>query len=341
MWRWVAAALVLPLVAVTGTALAATGSGAVDPVGTSVICVSGTTPTGGAATGSMVVAGVSLDVEQLTDARTIRDVGLALAIPTRGQIVAIATAMTESTLRNLNYGDRDSIGLFQQRPSAGWGTKAQIMDPVYASTKFYQALEKVNGWETMTVAQAAQAVQRSAFPDRYAAWEALGTALITMMAGTTGSCATLTSDTTLPGDVAGALPPGYTLPAGTPVAVVTAITWALRQLGTPYQWGGTCTDPHGSVASKRCDCSSLTQQAYHAANVPLTRTTYTQIHEGTPFASPADLKPGDLIFLPGHVGMYLGEGLVIHAPHTGDVVKISSFKTYWETHWVAARRIVK
>ena len=172
MWRWVAAALVVPLVAVTGTAMVATGSGVLDPVGTSVICASGATPAtgGGTATGPLVVAGVSLDTEQLTDARTIRDVGLALAIPTRGQIVAIATAMTESRLRNLNYGDRDSIGLFQQRPSAGWGTKAQIMDPVYASTKFYQALEKVNGWETMTVAQAAQAVQRSAFPDRYAAW---------------------------------------------------------------------------------------------------------------------------------------------------------------------------
>jgi hypothetical protein len=342
--RLAAAAAVVPLVATVGLAFAATGSGALDPTGgAGVQCVStspGTATSGSGAAGSTVVAGTTLDAAQLANSRTIRDVGVALGLPARGQVVALATAMTESGLRNLSYGDRDSLGLFQQRPSAGWGTPAQIMDPVYAATRFYRALEQVPGWEALPITVAAQQVQRSAFPDRYAAWEGLATALVASMAGTDTACAALSSDTPLPGDVAGALPPGFTLPAGTPLPVVTAITWALGQLGTPYQWGGSCTDPHGPVASKRCDCSSLVQQAYRSAGVSLTRTTYTQIREGIAVPDPAQLRPGDLIFLPGHVGLYLGSGLVIHAPHTGDVVKISALQPYWTSHFVTARRVV-
>jgi cell wall-associated NlpC family hydrolase len=342
--RVVAVGALVPLVATVGVAFAATGSGALDPTGgAGVQCapaVPGTpSPASGVPGLGAVVAGTTLDAAQLANARTIRDVGLALAIPARGQVVALATAMTESGLRNLNYGDRDSLGLFQQRPSAGWGTPAQIMDPVYASTKFYQALEKVPGWQSLPVGAAAQAVQISAFPDRYAAWEGLATALVASLAGTAGTCTALQTDTPLPGDIASALPAGFTLPAGTPMPVVTAITWALGQLGTPYQWGGTCTDPHGPVASKHCDCSSLVQQAYRAAGIQLSRTTYTQINEGVAVPDPAHLQPGDLIFLPGHVGLYLGSGLVVHAPHTGDVVKISTLP-YWLSRWVTARRLV-
>jgi hypothetical protein len=260
--RVVAVGALVPLVATLGVAFAATGSGTLDPTGGAGVQCAPTTagtasPTAGASGPGAAVAGTSLDDAQLANARTIRDVGLALAISARGQVVALATAMTESGLRNLNYGDRDSLGLFQQRPSAGWGTRAQIMDPVYASTKFYQALEKVPGWQSLPVGAAAQAVQISAFPDRYAAWEALATALVASLAGTAGTCTALQADIPLPGDVAGALPAGFTFPAGTPLPVVTGITWALGQLGTPYQWGGTCTDPHGPVASKRCDCSTL------------------------------------------------------------------------------------
>lgn len=85
--------------------------------------------------------------------------------------------MQESRLRNLNYGDRDSLGLFQQRPSQGWGSAQQIRDPVYASEQFYKHLLKVDGWQQMTVTQAAQAVQKSGLPDAYAQWENLATAL--------------------------------------------------------------------------------------------------------------------------------------------------------------------
>jgi cell wall-associated NlpC family hydrolase len=333
-----AVVLALPMLLVAGAAVAATGSGALDPAITAgeVACTTvATVPAQ-----KLDVAGVALDAGQAANARTIRDVGVALAVPARGQVIAIATAMTESTLRNLDHGDADSLGLFQQRPSAGWGTPAQLTDPVYASTRFYRALLAVPEWQTLPLAVAAQDVQRSGFPDRYAAFEPLATALVTSFAGLTSGCATLDADTPLTGDAAGALPAGFALPAGTPVPVATAITWALRQLGTPYQWGGTCTDPHGPAAAGRCDCSSLTQQAYRAAGLTLTRTTYTQIREGVPVAGPENLRPGDLIFLPGHVGLYLGEGLVIHAPHTGDVVRISSLRPYWTTNWITARRII-
>jgi cell wall-associated NlpC family hydrolase len=353
MLRLLAAGVLVPFVAVVGTAVAATGSGTLDPqTAGSVICQPAFTGTGGApgpsgpagaggsvATGPGVYAGTSLDAVQVANARTIRDVGVALGMPDKGVVVALATAMTESGLRNLTYGDKDSLGLFQQRPSAGWGTPAQILDPVYAATKFYQALAKIPGWQNVPVTVAAQQVQRSAFPNRYATWEALAVALTASTSGSATACAALETDTPLPGDVAGALPPGFTLPAGTPIPVVTAITWALRQLGTPYHYGGDCTDPHSGIPAHQCDCSSLTQQAYHAAGISLTRTTYTQIHEGTPVPGPAQLRPGDLIFLPGHVGIYLGAGLVLHAPHTGDVVRVSTIP-YWTANWTAARRIV-
>ena len=112
---------------------------------------------------------------QRENAATIVQVGVVLAVPERGHVVALATAMQESQLYNLgNLGaknDHDSLGLFQQRPSMGWGTPAQVTDPVYAATAFYLALKRVAGWESMAVTVAAQRVQRSAFPNAYAKWE--------------------------------------------------------------------------------------------------------------------------------------------------------------------------
>ncbi|GGL93015.1 M23 family metallopeptidase [Micromonospora yangpuensis] len=126
------------------------------------------------------------DGEQVTHAATIVTTGAHLGIPARGWVVAVATAMQESTLRNLAGGDRDSVGLFQQRPSQGWGTPAQLRDPVHAATAFYTALLTVNGWETMPLTDAAQAVQISAYPDAYARWEGPATALVTTIAETAG-----------------------------------------------------------------------------------------------------------------------------------------------------------
>jgi cell wall-associated NlpC family hydrolase len=326
--------LAAPLVLIMGTAMAATGSGALDPTSSEVNCVT-TSPSGAITAGA-----TTLNAEQAGNARTIRDVGVAMAIPERGQAIAIATAMVESTLRNLDHGDRDSLGLFQQRPSAGWGTPEQITDPVHASTAFYKALEKINGWQTMDFGAAAQKVQRSAYPDRYGVWQSMAEAVVAAFAGTDSACTVTDTDSPVPEDPTGTLPDDYTIPADTPAATTTAIRWALSQLGTSYHYGGTCTDPHGADIAKHCDCSSLTQQSYHHAGINLSRTTTTQIHEGTRVEGPDNLHTGDLIFLPGHVGMYLGGGLVINAPHTGDVVRVAHLRPYWTGRWVAARRIV-
>ena len=123
-------------------------------------------------------ADLALSEEQLRNGGTIVGVGERLGVPIRGWMIAIATALQESGLRNLNYGDRDSLGLFQQRPSQGWGTPAQILDPEYAAGEFYRRLLLVPGWESMRLTLAAQAVQRSAFPFAYARWEQLADAFV-------------------------------------------------------------------------------------------------------------------------------------------------------------------
>lgn len=164
--------LPLPLVLATTAAMAAAGSGAASR---SAACAPGGSSVDASAVAKQVAAilggqggdssirveGLELPAEQIPHARTIVATGIALKVPERGQVVALATAIQESRLRNLTYGDRDSLGLFQQRPSQGWGTPEQIRDPVYASTKFYKGLLEVKGWQQMTITQAAQAVQLS------------------------------------------------------------------------------------------------------------------------------------------------------------------------------------
>lgn len=117
---------------------------------------------------------VRLDSEQMSNAATIAAVGLRREVGERGIVVALAAALQESKLRNLEHlgrkNDHDSLGLFQQRPSQGWGTAEQIMDQRYAAERFYSALMKVKGWERMRVTEAAQRVQRSAFPEAYQKW---------------------------------------------------------------------------------------------------------------------------------------------------------------------------
>lgn len=124
-----------------------------------------------------------LDQTQMDNAFIVVEVGRQMQLPTRAYIVAIATALQESNLRNLANSDvpesmklphqgvgndHDSVGIFQQRPSMGWGTVAQLMDPAQATARFYTRLVKVGGWADMSVTEAAQAVQRSAFPSAYA-----------------------------------------------------------------------------------------------------------------------------------------------------------------------------
>ncbi|MET0965397.1 MAG: hypothetical protein ABWZ02_03315 [Nakamurella sp.] len=135
------------------------------------------------ASGTAATPTVELTVVQLQHASTINAVGLSRTIPERGRIIAVATAYQESSLRNRPDGDRDSVGLFQQRPSQGWGSAEQIQDPIYASNKFYDALLEVPDWQDMSLTDAAQAVQYSGYPDAYAKWEPQATTLVQALSG--------------------------------------------------------------------------------------------------------------------------------------------------------------
>ncbi|MBB1255437.1 hypothetical protein H3146_19055 [Streptomyces sp. OF3] len=112
-----------------------------------------------------------LEPQMLRNAATIEAVGSARGLPERAATIALATAMQESMLRNIDYGDRDSVGLFQQRPSQGWGSVEQIMDPVYSAGKFYERLVEIPDYTELPLTVAAQRVQLSAFPDEYAKHE--------------------------------------------------------------------------------------------------------------------------------------------------------------------------
>ncbi|GAA2924709.1 heavy metal transporter [Streptomyces thioluteus] len=146
----------------------------------------------------------SLDPEQAGNASTITAVGTSRGLPERAVTIALATAMQESGLRNIHHGDRDSLGLFQQRPTQGWGTARQITDPVYAAGAFYDHLVRVPGYSRLPLTVAAQRVQRSGFPQAYAKHEPGASLLAAALSGRAPaafSCSTSPSDGK-PGDPA-------------------------------------------------------------------------------------------------------------------------------------------
>ena len=124
-----------------------------------------------------------IDREQADNARTIAQVAAQMGLPHHAVTIALAAALQESKLHNISHGDRDSVGLFQQRPSQGWGTPGQLTTPSYAAGAFYRELAKVQGWEGMSVTEAAQNVQRSAIPDAYASWEPEARVLARILTG--------------------------------------------------------------------------------------------------------------------------------------------------------------
>jgi hypothetical protein len=142
-----------------------------------------------------------VDLDQAHFASIIAGVSVRRGLPPRAASIALATAYQESGIRNLNYGDLDSLGLFQQRPSAGWGTKQQVMDPYYATGKFYDALVKIKGWETADINDVAQQVQRSGYPEAYRDHEADARILASALTGQSPTGFSCLDRSGTPGDV--------------------------------------------------------------------------------------------------------------------------------------------
>jgi cell wall-associated NlpC family hydrolase len=245
-----------------------------------------------------------LSDEQRRNAATIIGIARDMGAPPRAWLIALATAMQESTLRNINYGDRDSLGLFQQRPSKGWGSPAEVTDPVYSTTIFIERLLEVPGWDTMPVTAAAQTVQRSAFPDAYAKWEGLAAQLVQQLADVADP-AGCGRTAVLPDGVAGA-----------------AIAFALGEVGKPYVWGATGPNTY--------DCSGLMLRAFQAAGINLPRVSRQQFYAGG-HVPVGQAQPGDLLFLATdpsdpstihHVVLYMGNDQMVEAPYTGEKVRV-------------------
>ena len=167
-----ALALVLLVAAVLGAVSWLRSLGDADPLPTQERCV--------ATAGD---ASVALDLDQARLTSIIVGVSVRRGLPARAASIAMATVYQETGIRNLDYGDRDSVGLFQQRPSQGWGTEEQLMDPYYASGEFYDALVKVRGWQTRDITEVAQEVQRSGYPEAYRDHEADGRVLASTLTG--------------------------------------------------------------------------------------------------------------------------------------------------------------
>lgn len=291
---------------------------------------------------------------QAANARTV--VGVASARGgSRAALIALMVALTESDLlvlanpndpaggaydyQGIGY-DHDSLGLFQQRP--GWGTAAQRMDPTASTNLFLDALLVTPGWLTAAPSSVAQMVQRSAFDGNPSAanhysstfggnylakqGEAAGILGLIQPGADVVDCGGAGGDDQAESTGRYGLPADYRIPAASPQAVA-AVSFALAQLGKPYQWGAEGPD--------RFDCSGLTQAAWARAGFAISRTTYGQINDGVA-TDLARLAPGDLVLtpgsdgtlaMPGHVGIYIGRGLVAAAPKTGDVVKVTTLRS--------------
>jgi hypothetical protein len=210
----------------------------------------------------------TLSLDQAANATTIAAVGKRIGLPDHAVTVAFAAALQESQLHNLPYGDRDSLGLFQQRPSQGWGTPAQVLTPSYAAAAFFQHLAQVGNWANLPVTVAAQQVQRSGAPSAYAVWEGEARALAKAMTGEVAAGLACQHPVTTPSTTAGSLQGAVTTELGSPALGaslppprgwtvaswlvghaskygITAVAYA-GQTWTPdgghWQPGGTATD---------------------------------------------------------------------------------------------------
>lgn len=207
--KFLTAAVLSPVLLAFGIAVSATGAGALNPAANIAGCLPELDP---AAPVSQAIK--DLTPQALGHAKTIYDVSVQLALPPRAAVIALATALQESYLKNMANSnvprslliphegvgaDHDSVGLFQQRPlppdgEGGWGTVEELMTPRVSAAKFYSALKRIPGWQQMPVTEAAQRVQISAFPDAYAKHEPLAIALVSSIAGGAVTCSAEISD---------------------------------------------------------------------------------------------------------------------------------------------------
>lgn len=165
---------------VSAMSAALSGGAGTDRTASLTACNSDTTQ----APAAVTVKASGWNANQVANAQVIVRTGQQMGVPPRGWVIAVATAMQEDDLNNSKVAnDHDSLGLFQQRPSQGWGTPAQVTDPAYSSRKFYEHLLAVPGWLGMSLTAAAQAVQRSAFPSAYAKHEQAASALVNQVTG--------------------------------------------------------------------------------------------------------------------------------------------------------------
>lgn len=313
---------------------------------------------GGPGGGTQQVGNRTWNTEQMTNAATIVGVVGQRKLPKRAAVIAVSTAIVESDLINVHHGDRDSLGLFQQRPSMGWGSPEQVTNPVYATNTFLDHLVALDGWYRMPPGVAQQKVQRSAFPGRYAPAEKPAAGLVARFwtgpdnpppsAGgeQAAQFAGYTRTTRCP-DQGGAsvpldpakLPPDYRLPADPKQRA--AVSYALSKLGASYVWG--------AKGPNAFDCSGLMQAAWAHAGVPIPAGTYGQVDAGHAVGSLRQLQPGDLVFIPGsmgspanprHVGMYAGNGLIVNA-YSSETGVILQPLADWAADVVVIRRVAE
>ncbi|SDG20154.1 C40 family peptidase [Klenkia brasiliensis] len=361
MAKGAAAAAVPVITVVTAMLLVLTGGGATPAGASTGLCA-------GAGSGQ-TVGGVDLDADQMGHAWTIVSTVAGRQLPVRAAVIAVATAYTESRLVNSAVQtDHDSEGLFQQRVSIY--TEAVAIDPVRSTNAFLDRMVGVPGWETRPIGDVAQAVQISAYPDRYALHIGLAEGVVgqiwpTASSGVGAGDGTGTSTAAICPGAGGAQPVGEfvgpmggnttgtpTVPAGLVIngspQGVAAVQYALAQLGKPYIWA--------AAGPNAFDCSGLTMAAWAAAGVALPHNAAAQTGHGTPGAiNLTDAVAGDLVMIPGsggtalrpgHVGMVAGyvdaaDGrhlYLVHAPMSGVPVIVTE-ASRWAGQVVAVRHI--
>lgn len=296
--------------------------------------------------------------ERMANAQTIVSTGLSRQppMPENGLMIALSVAIIELGLLNEQRGDRDSVGLFQQRPSQGWGTVEQIMNPVYASNKFYDALEALGNWQSMPPGEAAWKVQRPRKDLRGKYGEVMSPAaglvqsilpalasggLVNVsMDGTNPQCEQYAGNGGDPSDCPpdSAIPPNTFRISGSPNELCVksvqqarspeagaAIIWTFHHLGIPYgRPDGVCSSNTTRTGPSHYDCSGFVTSAYKQTGTDLGGNPATSgMRAGQMKARKIDAsqaRPGDL-YLPttGHVVMILADDTIIHTNKCGDV----------------------